>query len=393
MNEAIVATTDGLIRPLYEGPLDIVGDVHGEIDALHDLLARLGYYRDGGHAAGRRLIFVGDLCDRGPDSAAVIDLVRSLVTAGRAQCVVGNHELNLLRGERKHGNHWFYRDDDAEHLQRFGPCVMATRGQQEAFLDFFASLPLALERSDLRVVHAAWHEPSVERCRDASGDVLAAYRHFEAALSRSEEGARLKAAHDAQRVQQQGVLRSIDTPPLLADIAAYEAYYQTGNPVRVLTSGLEQATRAVFHAGGRWRFVERVPWWRDYDAPQTVVFGHYWRWWHPASHASYNKGEPNLFIDTAACGWHNNAWGREFACCVDYSVGARFKERQEGRAGGFHGRLAALARARDRLRPRPAFDLSHRRTCHRSRSRLRHPRITRLLPKLIIRGRLPRRVV
>jgi hypothetical protein len=32
-----------LIRPLFEGPLDIVGDIHGEIDALSALLGKLGY--------------------------------------------------------------------------------------------------------------------------------------------------------------------------------------------------------------------------------------------------------------------------------------------------------------------------------------------------------------
>ena len=41
----------GLIQPLFEGPLDIVGDVHGELDALRDLLRHLGYGADGSHPA------------------------------------------------------------------------------------------------------------------------------------------------------------------------------------------------------------------------------------------------------------------------------------------------------------------------------------------------------
>ena len=56
----------GLIQPLFEGPIDIVGDVHGEAQALRALLNHLGYDADGRHAQGRRLVFVGDLCDRGP---------------------------------------------------------------------------------------------------------------------------------------------------------------------------------------------------------------------------------------------------------------------------------------------------------------------------------------
>ena len=93
---------------LAAGAVDVIGDVHGEIDALQALLAHLGYAVDGSHPAGRRVVFVGDLCDRGPDSPAVLDLAMNWVGAGRAQCVLGNHELNVLLGAPKHGNGWFF---------------------------------------------------------------------------------------------------------------------------------------------------------------------------------------------------------------------------------------------------------------------------------------------
>ena len=35
--------TSPLIRSLDSGAVDIVGDVHGEVDALHELIAALGY--------------------------------------------------------------------------------------------------------------------------------------------------------------------------------------------------------------------------------------------------------------------------------------------------------------------------------------------------------------
>ena len=76
----------GAIRPLFPGPVDVIGDVHGEIEPLRELLGRLGYDAAGKHPAGRRLVFVGDLGDRGPDSPAVIELVKSLVERGLAQC-------------------------------------------------------------------------------------------------------------------------------------------------------------------------------------------------------------------------------------------------------------------------------------------------------------------
>ena len=73
-----------LIQSLPSGPLDIVGDIHGEYDALKSLLGHLGYATNGEHPQGRTLVFVGDFCDRGPNSPCVLSLVQSLVQLGRA---------------------------------------------------------------------------------------------------------------------------------------------------------------------------------------------------------------------------------------------------------------------------------------------------------------------
>jgi Calcineurin-like phosphoesterase len=72
-------------------PLDIIGDIHGEHDALRAVLAGLGYDEAGLHPQGRSLVFVGDLCDRGPDSPGVVARVRRLVEAGRAVELLGSH--------------------------------------------------------------------------------------------------------------------------------------------------------------------------------------------------------------------------------------------------------------------------------------------------------------
>jgi protein phosphatase len=84
------------------GPFDIIGDVHGCYDELVQLLEKCGYQLQDSppfvtHPNGRRLIFVGDLVDRGPDSPKVLRLVMNLVAAGMALCVPGNHEIKLLR--------------------------------------------------------------------------------------------------------------------------------------------------------------------------------------------------------------------------------------------------------------------------------------------------------
>lgn len=83
------------------GPFDIVGDVHGCRSELERLLAQLGYRRDEKNIyappAGRRLIFLGDLVDRGPDSVGVLKLVFALLEAGLAFWVPGNHDDKFYR--------------------------------------------------------------------------------------------------------------------------------------------------------------------------------------------------------------------------------------------------------------------------------------------------------
>jgi protein phosphatase len=74
------------------GPFDVVGDVHGCLAELETLLAELGYAitrDDHGRAVGasheqRRMIFVGDLVDRGPDTPGLLRLVMGMVAAGDA---------------------------------------------------------------------------------------------------------------------------------------------------------------------------------------------------------------------------------------------------------------------------------------------------------------------
>ncbi|MDR2665572.1 MAG: metallophosphoesterase [Oscillospiraceae bacterium] len=87
------------------GPFDIIGDVHGCYDELALLLEALGYRMDRpGFCAspppGRRAVFLGDLCDRGPKNAQSLLLAMNMADSGAALCVVGNHDDKLLRNLR-----------------------------------------------------------------------------------------------------------------------------------------------------------------------------------------------------------------------------------------------------------------------------------------------------
>ena len=82
-----------------------VGDIHGRADLLDELIALIeADERDRG-AAESTLIFLGDIVDRGPASAAVIDRLRGLAHARPdVRFLLGNHEeifLGALDGEPK----------------------------------------------------------------------------------------------------------------------------------------------------------------------------------------------------------------------------------------------------------------------------------------------------
>lgn len=80
---------------------DVIGDVHGLLGDLQALLTSAGWKVDGLRLShpdpARKLLFLGDLVDRGPDSLGVLRLVRAAMLDGLALCVRGNHEEKLLR--------------------------------------------------------------------------------------------------------------------------------------------------------------------------------------------------------------------------------------------------------------------------------------------------------
>lgn len=292
---------------LPDGPLDIVGDVHGELDALTSLLTHLGYSAKPGrgyrHPAGRKLVFVGDLIDRGPDSPGVVRLVADMIASGTALAVMGNHDLNAVARKHKADNTWLFGHGPVSPFER----SISTERERDELLAVLASLPLALEREDVRVVHAAWDDASITALHASTGAATALHEHE----------ARITSA----------------LVPDLDEIDRNLAI-QNLNPVRVLTSGPEGRAAAPYFAGGKMRGESRERWWNTYTASPVVVFGHYWR--IPALELQKDDG---LFAGTQL----HAMLGRNNAICIDYSVGSRGASRKLGRPNGpFTGRLAAL---------------------------------------------------
>ena len=80
------------------GRIIAVGDVHGMLDALIQLIGKVQPTRED------RLVFLGDLVDKGPNSAGVVKYVRGLQEVTNVVLVKGNHEGKHQRWRKKVGD-------------------------------------------------------------------------------------------------------------------------------------------------------------------------------------------------------------------------------------------------------------------------------------------------
>ena len=129
-----------------------IGDIHGRHDLLQALLPRI---REHAEDRPHKLVFLGDYIDRGPDSAAVIDAVRSVQarSGGEVVCLKGNHEAMLLEVlERPDLVSWWIDNGGDATLASFG--AASTREIAAEVLDWLGSLPTSHEDERRYYVHA-----------------------------------------------------------------------------------------------------------------------------------------------------------------------------------------------------------------------------------------------
>jgi protein phosphatase len=142
------------------GPFDIIGDVHGCYDELVALLRNLGHEVDAAAAtvrttSGRKLLFLGDLVDRGPKTPDVLRLVMNAVASGAALCVPGNHDVKLMRKLR--GRDVQVTHGLAESLEQLAAESDAFRRDVADFIDRLVS-HYVLDDGKLVVAHAGMKE-------------------------------------------------------------------------------------------------------------------------------------------------------------------------------------------------------------------------------------------
>jgi serine/threonine protein phosphatase 1 len=103
-----------------------VGDIHGRLDLLDDLLTRIAVDDDARERCETHVVFLGDLIDRGAESAGVVQRLRDLkLGSDRVHLIMGNHEEMMLaaleepRG-RSSAMRLFFQNGGRETLLSYG---------------------------------------------------------------------------------------------------------------------------------------------------------------------------------------------------------------------------------------------------------------------------------
>jgi serine/threonine protein phosphatase 1 len=144
----------------------VIGDIHGRLDLLEDLLAKI-HAELQHHPSGKTLlVFVGDLIDRGPNSAQVIERLRTYRRLGvEPVFILGNHEevlLRILGGDTSLISSWL-QFGGLQCLQSYGVNLSILPGLRDYEV-------LAVIRRAIPKDHAEFLETFADSCR--FGDYL-----------------------------------------------------------------------------------------------------------------------------------------------------------------------------------------------------------------------------
>jgi bis(5'-nucleosyl)-tetraphosphatase (symmetrical) len=140
----------------------IIGDVHGCIDELQQLLEKLHF------SPNERLIFTGDLVDRGPDTISVVELAQSL----NAKVAIGNHDERFTR--------WHKREQESHATGKKNPMKPLDAERQTTYkqlvefnlIDWMATWSPCVSVTPTMVVVHAGLRPSVPLARQKPSDLL-----------------------------------------------------------------------------------------------------------------------------------------------------------------------------------------------------------------------------
>ena len=136
-------------------PLFLVGDVQGCYRAMREFAGRIrkenvSAKEEREDASQRKIVFVGDMADRGPYDAESVIYITALVRSGRAILVKGNHDENLLKGLKGEAISSGETNETVRELRkRLSP------GSIQKIIEMLERAPYYEEWKHLVVVHAS----------------------------------------------------------------------------------------------------------------------------------------------------------------------------------------------------------------------------------------------
>ncbi|MBC7383672.1 MAG: metallophosphoesterase [Bacteroidia bacterium] len=143
--------------------IDFIGDIHGHAEKLKALLKKLGYvFKNGSYThPERKVLFVGDYIDRGPQIRETLEIVKAMVDSGNGIALMGNHEYNALcfHVTETEGGH--LRKHSIKNIIQHYKTLLQFQNKQaeyEAYLEWVKTLPLFYETENFRAVHACWDD-------------------------------------------------------------------------------------------------------------------------------------------------------------------------------------------------------------------------------------------
>lgn len=147
-----------------DGPVAVIGDVHGQVDKLNALLRKLEALPD---YRQRWIVFIGDLVDRGQDPRGAIETVLRLYREQRRTTAIsGNHELAMSAAlkvvstpdysdwDQRWIDHYGSQQTFASYGVEFGQLGQLREKLPADHAEFLADLPWCVEHPDYMFVHA-----------------------------------------------------------------------------------------------------------------------------------------------------------------------------------------------------------------------------------------------
>jgi len=145
----------------------VIGDVHGMLEALQNLLDKINSHSKVGE---RELIFVGDYIDRGKHSKEVIELIKGLQRDENAICLRGNHEemcIDAYDATYYSQREMWLINGGVEALESYGPVNHSDLMNDEYYkpmyndVEWMKTLPYYVERPTFVATHAGMNDEEI----------------------------------------------------------------------------------------------------------------------------------------------------------------------------------------------------------------------------------------